>query len=294
MEQPRSTIPERKKDLERHLPQSEGEWLETNYFKVENVIVDDKSIRCAFSQGVECSGLVTMVGGVPRDPERRKQLPLINKLYGHLAVKLAKVNESSVMYNQPATGGSDGDWEKETLKTRTAVVANVSKHFLYELNSTNLSIIGTSAGAYMAVRSIESLNQEGLSVKKLVLISPGFYPPEAETLPYGEMFKNIISSPWEINTSPIFNDIKNFTESGGEVLITFFESDDPPIPMRMQIFCKEFAKNLAENGAKIEVITIPGVAHNFRTIGSEESKNVVNNQSVRDTANVIMSFLSRE
>jgi hypothetical protein len=53
-------------------------------------------------------------------------------------------------------------------------------------------------------------------------------------------------------------------------------------------------KNLAEKGAKIDVITIPGVAHNFRAIGSEESKNVVNNQSVRDTANTIMSFLSRE
>jgi hypothetical protein len=241
---------EKLKDLDHYLPQSESEWLATNYFKVENVIVDDKSIRCAFSQGAEGSGLVTMVGGVPRDPERRKQLPLINKLYGHLAVKLARVNESSVMYNQSATGGSGGDWENETLKTRTEVVADISKHFLHELNSTNLSIIGTSAGAYMTVRSLESLNQESFSVKKLVLISPGFYPPEAETLPYGEMFKNTISSPWEINTSPIFNDIKNFTESGGEFLITFFESDDPPIPMRMQIFCKEFAKKSCRKGRK--------------------------------------------
>lgn len=195
MEQFKQSV-EKKKDLDQYLPQSESEWLATKYFQVKDLNLEGRNIRCAFSPGAEKSQLVTMVGGVPRDPERRKQLPLINKLYGHLAIKLAKFNESSVMYNQPATGGSGGDWGEETLATRTKVIEGVSRYFGEQIQSNNLAIIGTSAGAYMAVRSLDSLNQNELLVKKLVLISPGFYPAEAENIPYGDLFTRTISSPF--------------------------------------------------------------------------------------------------
>ncbi len=282
------------KDLSRHLPQSENEWLATKSFHVENVVLDGRSIRCAFSPGREGSQLVTMVGGIPRDPERRKNLPLINKLYGHLALKLSKVNESSVMYNQPATGGSLGDWNEETLATRTKVVEGISRHFSEKIKSNNVALIGTSAGAYMALRSVESLNKEDLFVKKVVLISPGFYPASAETLPYGETFKKIVSNPWDVRLSPFFSTLEDFLKKGGEVLITFFESDDPPIPLHMQEYARDFARSSREGGGKIEVFTIPRVGHNFRIIGSQEGKNTVDNQSIRDTASLVASFLSKE
>lgn len=293
MEQLKNTV-KKSKDLDMYLPQNESEWIETKCFQIEDIEVSGRSIHCAFSSGPEKSHLVTMVGGIPRDENRRKNLPLINKLYGHLAIKLLKVRESSVMYNQTATGGSGGDWNKETISTRINVVETVSRYFSKKIQSDNLSIIGTSAGAYMAVRSVDSLNKDNFFVKKLVLISPGFYPSSVENIPYGNEFKKQISSPWDIQSSPIFSTLQAFVENGGEVLITFFESDDPPIPVYMQKYCKEFAETLSENGGKIEVMIIPGVAHNFRTIGSQESKNAVDNQSIRDTASKILSFLSRE
>lgn len=294
MEKMKSHKSEKNKDFSYYLPQSENEWLATNLFEVSTIDIHGKSIRCAFSCGAPGSQLVTMVGGIPRDLERRKQLPLINKLYGHIAVKRSQVNESSVMYNQTATGGSGGDWDTETLRSRIQVVEGVTKHFSEQSKSNNVAIIGTSAGAYMAIRSLASLNKENQLVKKLVLIFPGFYPTQVEDMPYGETFKQTISSPWDIKSSPIFDDIKNFVENGGEVLITFFESDDPPIPLRMQEYCKQFVENLKDSGCAIEVFSIPGVAHNFRTIGSQESKNVVDNTSVRETAVKIISFLSKE
>ena len=93
---------EKSKDKADHLPQSEAEWLKTGKFEVENIAIGGKEIRCALVRGPENSPLVTMVGGIPRDHERRKKLPLINKLYGHLALKILDQAESSLLYNQPA------------------------------------------------------------------------------------------------------------------------------------------------------------------------------------------------
>ena len=79
--------------------------------------------------------------------------------------------------------------------------------------------------------------------------------------------------------------------SGGSVLISFFESDNPPIPQKIQEYYKQFAQRLSDNGGVISVTTIPGVAHNFRRIGVAEGKNVVDNDSIRATATLIKDFL---
>lgn len=96
----------RKRD---YLPQSETEWLKTGKFRIETVKIGTKKIRCALAHSSESDRIVVMVGGIPRDPGRREKLPLINKLYGHLAIKLLDHNISSLLYNQPGTGGSSGD-----------------------------------------------------------------------------------------------------------------------------------------------------------------------------------------
>jgi len=282
------------RNLDSYLPQSEKEWLESGTFTIENVAIGEKSIRCAFAEGSEGNSLVTMVGGIPRDPERRKNLPLINKLYGHLAIKLAAVRESSVMYNQPATGGSGGDWDKETLQTRARVLAGVSEHFCEKVKPKQVAIVGTSAGAYMAAKSILELQESGINVSKLVLLSPAAYPESIDDIPYGEKFSEIVRTPWNVSDSPIFSILQRFTESGGSVLISFFEDDDPPIPKQIQEYYRNFVKELSDAGGKIKIITIPGVAHNFRRIGSQESKNVVDNDSVRSAAGIFFSFLSQE
>ncbi len=276
-----------------YLPQSENEWMETNKFNIETVQVYENQIRCALTKGSEGTQLTTMVGGIPRDQKRRENLPLINKLYGHLALKMLSFNESSLMYNQPATGKSTGDWNKETLQTRAHTLANLSLHFYEKVKSSNLAIIGTSAGAYMAVKSLEELQKNNVKVSKLILLSPAAYPEDVEGVPYGEKFSEIIRKPWNVADSPIFQDLRNFVNGGGSVFISFFEDDHATIPTHIQEYYKKFAKELADSGGKIEITTIHGVAHNFRRIGVPENKNVVDNNSVRTTATNLSKFLSK-
>ncbi|MGD0328220.1 MAG: hypothetical protein ABSB00_00700 [Minisyncoccia bacterium] len=274
-----------------YLPQSEIEWLKTGKFEVEKVVIGGREIRCALARGPEYSPLITMVGGVPRDPERRKKLPLINKLYGHLALKMLDQAESSLLYNQPATGGSTGKWEKETFQSRTEVLVETSKYFYDRTKSSNLSLIGTSAGAYMAINALEQLENLEIKVPKIVLLSPAAFPKSIENIPYGESFSRIIREDWNVAESPVFPVLEKYIKNDGSIFISFFEADDPPIPKHIQDFYKTFAQRLSDEGANIKFTTIPGVAHNFRRIGISEGANVVDNDSIRTTATILADFL---
>lgn len=282
---------EKSKNRTDYLPQSEEEWLKTDKFEVEKIAVGNREIRCALARGPEHSPLVTMVGGIPRDSERRKKLPLINKLYGHLALKILDQAESSLLYNQPATGGSTGEWEKETFQSRTEVLVETSKYFYDRIKSSNLSLIGTSAGAYMAIKALEQLENMEIRVPKIALLSPAAFPKSIENVAYGESFSKIIREDWDVVESPAFPILERYVKNGGSVFISFFEADDPPIPKHIQDFYKNFAQQLSDDGADIKFTIIPGVAHNFRRIGVPEGANVVDNDSVRKTANVLADFL---
>src|SRR3989344_7289201 len=266
-----------KKDEKDYLPQSETEWLSTGKFTVEIATVSQSRIRCALTRGREGDRLVIMVGGIPRDPTRRQKLPLINKLYGHLAIKLLDHGMSSLLYNQPATGGSSGDWEKETLRSRAKTLDGIATHFSEQTSASDIALIGTSAGAYMAVSAIEAIQRTGHTVSKLALLSPAAYPKEIEEIPYGEAFTQRIHTPWDIATSPVFPRLQKFIASKGSLLVSFFEADNPPIPEYVQEYYRSFVRQLSTEGHDVTILTIPDVAHNFRRIGVSERKNVVDN-----------------
>ena len=162
-----------------------------------------------------------MVGGIPRDPERRKNLPLINKLYGHLALKMQDQDESSLLYNQPATGGSTGEWEMETLRSRTEVLVETSRYFFDHTKASNLSLIGTSAGAYMAIRALPQFEELGIEVSKLVLLSPAAFPENIENVPYGESFSSIIRENWDVAESPAFSLLETYLKKEARFLQVF-------------------------------------------------------------------------
>lgn len=276
-----------------YLPQSESEWLKIGKFEIKTLEINGRKIRCALTRGDKEGQLITMAGGVPRDPDRRKKLPLINKLYGHLALKMLDQGESSLLYNQPATGGSSGEWETETIQSRTDVLVKTSKHFYENTNSSELALIGTSAAGYMAVRAIEPLQACDVKVAKLVLLSPAAYPQEIETMPYGEAFTEIIRKPWKVADSPIFPELENYLRNGGSAYISFFEADDPPIPKHIQEYYQTLVERLSREGIDITLNRIPGVAHNFRRIGAHTGQNIVDNDSVRSTAALLKDFLTK-
>lgn len=273
------------------LPQSEKEWLNTGKFNEEIVAVGKNLIRCAYTNAGKGNSVITMAGGIPRDPNRRQNLPLINKLYGNLALKMLENNTSSLLYNQPATGGSTGIWEEETLRLRADTLAGITRYYYDKLLSKEINLIGMSAGAYMAVDAMQILQKEGLVVSKLILMSPAAYPELVENIPYGSDFSTAIHKHWDVNNSPVFSKIEDYVRGGGKVLISFFENDHPPIPHSIQDKYREVAKKLFEEGFQIEVITIPKVAHNFRKIGTDQDKNVVDNNSVRAMTSYLVDFL---
>ncbi len=276
---------------EDYLPQSEAEWLDTGKFTVKVAAVNDGRIRCALTCGHKKSRLVIMAGGIPRDPTRHQKLPLINKLYGHLAIKMLDYGVNSLLYNQPATGGSSGEWEKETLRSRSKTLAGIATYFSQQTSAPDLALIGTSAGAYIAVSTLEEIRSKGCRVSKLVLLSPAAYPAEIEDVPYGKRFTQLIRTPWDIATSLVFPKLKEFVAANGSLLVSFFEADSPPIPEYVQEYYRNFVRQLSTEGHGVTMLTIPGVAHNFRRIGVAEKKNVVDNNSIRATAAKLSEFL---
>ena len=131
-------------------------------------------------------------------------------------------------------GHASGTWEEETFQSRTKVLVETSKYFYDRMQSSNLSLIGTSAGAYMAVNALEQLETLGISVPKLVLLSPAAFPKEIENVPYGKSFTQIIRRKWDVAESPAFSLLEKYMRKGGSVFISFFEEDDPPIPRHIR------------------------------------------------------------
>lgn len=272
------------------LPESEAEWLSTGKFHIESVAINGKKIRYALTEGLKGGRLVTMIGGIPREIERRVKLPLINKLYGHLALVLQAAGVSSLLYNQPATGGSSGDWHKETLSSRTKTLAELVDHFGKQFHFSDYALIGSSSGAYMAINAIEQIEGQGHKISKLLLLSPAAYPKEVETVPYGKKFTELLHEPWNVANSPIFLKLKKFLGGDTSLLLCFFEHDDPPIPLYIQEYYRNFIWRFEEEEVNVVVMTIPDVAHNFRRIQRKRGS-AIDDDSIRATTKRFSEFL---
>lgn len=275
------------------IPMSETEWLSTGKFIIDFPEINGRRIKIARTKGDSGKTPVVMVGGIPRDLYRRENMPVVNGLYGLMAMDLLSRGISSLAYNHPSMGGSEGDWNAETFRSRAETLAGVSKYLCRVVGSEDVAIMGTSAGAYMAAEAIEPLSMEGIKIAKIILLSPACYPREAEEIPYGENFSRVIRARWNFNESPIFSRLEKYAGSGGSLMINFFEFDDPPIPLAIQECFKTFATRMASEERSVFFNLISGVAHNFRKAGSTESDNIIDEESVKKFAGFFSDFLSR-
>ena len=182
---------------------------------------------------------------------------------------------------------------KETIQSITDTLAGVAKYFHKDTSASSVSLVGTSAAGYMAVNALEQLRDQEIKTTKLVLLSPAAYPKAIEKIPYGEAFTKLIRKPWNIAESPIFPKLERYVRDGGSLFISFFEADNPPIPLHIQEYYKSFVQRLSEEGGDITFTIIQGVAYNFRRIDSQGSKNIVDNDSIRSTADAMVGFLTK-
>lgn len=274
------------------LYQSETEWLDTNLFEVDSVAIENNTIRYAVTNSSASSDLlIAMVGGIPRSPERQINLPLINKLYGRIAVQALAQNTTSLMYSHPGTGGSKGSLSKDTTQDRIETLAEIVSNVASKKGIDKISLVGMSAGSYIAARAINRLMLNDLTVESVILQSPAAYPEDIEGIPYGEGFTKIIRSNWEINKSPLLKDLHEIAKNDIGILISYFQIDNPPIPEKIKNAIYNKAHELMSSGYNINTYTIYGVEHNFRKIGYEEGQNIVNNNSIRAVADNLIKYI---
>ncbi|MEI7759067.1 MAG: alpha/beta fold hydrolase [bacterium] len=275
-----------------YLPQSEKEWLDIGDFEIGRVDINNNSIRYAYYDGSENNdNLTVMVGGIPKDPERQINLPLINKLYGRIAILLANQGKSSLMFNHAGTGGSSGSLEIETFGTRIETLKNITEFIANKNSLSRINFIGMSSGSYIAARAHALLNKN-LELNNLVLQSPAAYPIEAENIPYGDNFRDLLNSKWEIKSSPVFKNIMEASQLGARVVISYFQKDDANIPIDIQNAYFDLTTEMMNNSSDVVTYSIYGVEHNFRRIGFKPSDNIVNNESVRNTADNIIRIIN--
>jgi pimeloyl-ACP methyl ester carboxylesterase len=278
------------------LPQSQNDWLATGNFNLEFIDVAGHTLRTAVVErqpDTQDNGLVVMAGGIPRDHEVRQRLPTINKLYAKLALNLASDGFTSVLYNQPGTGESTGDFDEITFGERIKALVELTDHYAEAHETAKVSIVGTSAGAYMAARALDDISARGLNINSLVLQSPAAYPEHVEDLPYDERFTEAIRSDWDARESLVFGDIERYVRARGRLAIAFFQEDDPPIPRHIQDLFADTAQHIADAG-DITQITYRGVAHNFRRIGhdAKSKRHIIDDRSVFAAADMLADFIA--
>ncbi len=164
-------------------------------------------------------------------------------------------------------------------------------HYCNKLGIAETAVIGSSAGAYMALRSFDAITSNGITVTSSIFLSPAAYPIEIENIPYGAAFTRIAREPWDISLSPAFADLEKHAKSGTRFLISFFEVDDPPIPMAIQEYYTNTLRRLVHDGARGSVLIIPGVSHNFHRLVRKKRQNLVDDNSVIATAKKFVEFL---
>lgn len=277
-----------------YLPQTETEWMQTGKFTLGQEAIDNRSIQYALTLPGSPEGMVVMVGGIPAEPERRQKQPIINKLYGCLALRFLEMGWVSVLYNQPGTGKSTGILSAETLSSMTHTLVELTTRIGSKLSVGRVAFIGMSSGSYMAARASADIANAGFEISSLALQSPAAYPLEAETVPYSPAFTDIISSDWRVESSPVFGDVEEAANKGTKILFSYFQKDNPPIPLHIQGAYWSLGDKLIGQGHNVTKYIISGVEHNFRRMNSTHTRNIVDNNSIFTTAQLIESYLCNE
>ena len=270
---------------------TESEWLETGRFELNTRSLSNFAIRTAKTTFDldQPNQLVVFVGGIPKDRQRCEVLPLINRFHGLLALKVADEGMVGLAYNQPGTGGSTGNLETDTMADKIELLRDLTMDLLLENDLNEVSFVGMSAGSYVAARASELLAKQKVKVNSLILQSPALYPAHVEGIAYGNEFRATLSEHWSHKDSPVFNDLDSHLGRGGRVHITYFQRDDPPIPIDIQETYMNWVMSREHGDASITSIT--GVEHNFRKIGHDSGRNVVDNNAIRKVARELVTII---
>lgn len=163
----------------------------------------------------------------------------------YLMQALAEAGWPGVAFDFSGHGGSGGSVEGSGLGHRVAQARAVAGHLALR---PPLALIGTSMGGHIACRLIEHFRPPAL-----VLFCPAAYSAEAETVPFGPAFQQVLRGTTDFHASPAFDALETFE---GRLLVVFGD-DDTVIPPAVQ---QQYAER-ARQARSVEVIRLPGAPH---------------------------------
>ena len=120
------------------------------------------------------------------------------------------------------TGGQLGE-SSLASRTRQAAAVAEARH-----GAAPLAVVGTSMGAYNAIKLLETRR-----VESLVLVVPGVYTPAAYELPFDARFSAVIRAPRSWDATDAWDILGQFT---GRLLVIAAQNDaviPPEIPQRL-------------------------------------------------------------
>ena len=141
------------------------------------------------------------------------------------------------------TGGSvlDSSLISRTRQTEAVIAAQHS--------AARLAIVGTSMGAYNAIKVLETR-----PVEALILVVPGVYTPQAYELPFGPDFSAVIRRERSWNDTDAWRILEEFT---GRLLVIAAEHDT--------VIPAEIPERLVQSANKAawrKMHIVPGAEHN--------------------------------
>lgn len=159
---------------------------------------------------------------------------------------LSELGIGSIAFDCIGHGETGGALGVSSLASRTRQAAAVIEA---QCGDAPLALIGTSMGAYNAIRLAEKH-----SIEALILVVPGVYTPDAYEIPFGQEFSAIIRKERSWNATDAWKILAGFR---GRLLVIAAERDaviPAEIPERLVAS--------AEKASWRELHVVPGAEHN--------------------------------
>lgn len=174
-----------------------------------------------------------------------------------LARELGKLGYRGVVFSFPGHGESSGTLLGSTLNERLEVAKEISKQFgTFPADM----VVAVSMGGHTAMSMLEIF---GDRIERLALLAPAAYSREAEEVPFGPGFTEVIRQPKSYTSSKVWDILPSYKGQ----LVTFEAELDAVIPT--DIFDLIHAN--ATNASQKEHVVIPGVDHRLTNWVAEDS-----------------------
>ncbi len=170
--------------------------------------------------------------------ERGRFAPLRSTLHG--------CGIGSTAFDCVGHGETGGALHESSLRSRTEQAEAV---LAAPPSAAPRAVVGTSMGAYNAIKLLEARTLEAL-----VLVVPGVYTPEAYTIPFGAGFSAVIRQERSWERSDAWSILGTFT---GRLLVIAAEHD--------AVIPREIPERLlasAEQASWRKLCVVPGAEHN--------------------------------